>query len=435
MANKILVFDKLAYDPASNQYFQLIFIDNGTSFNQYIKDVPQPVNPGLASAISSSGAIPVIAPSGSGDVIGLGTTNTLPLWTNGPGSVIGDSIVSQNAGATIVTITGGQIVTGHVALEGGAIKTNTILDITNAAFAPSAQSFAINIDLTNGTGFISNGISINLTETASKNSSNSINGLHFISAGTLTQSSEFFVTTLVLAGAAITTQFGSRMILQVQGTVGTANLFQAAFGGLAGGVVTTLNGFTTSWANAGGATITESRGIFLGTDIDIGTTRYAILSRSTSQSRFVGKIRIGGDTAPVATLDVTGTLLVSSSITVTGLTANSFLFSGTAGLLTTTAAPTNGQILIGSTGVAPVVGAITGTANQITVTLGAGTIALSLPATVTVTTAYQVNATQVVTTQQAAVPDAAGGVVIDAEARAALNSLLAKLRTHGLIAT
>ena len=37
--------------------------------------------------------------------------------------------------------------------------------------------------------------------------------------------------------------------------------------------------------------------------------------------------------------------------------------------------------------------------------------------------------------QPAAVTDAAGGVTIDAEARTALNDLLAKLRTLGLIAT
>ena len=41
---------------------------------------------------------------------------------------------------------------------------------------------------------------------------------------------------------------------------------------------------------------------------------------------------------------------------------------------------------------------------------------------------------QVVSARQAAVADAAGGAVIDVEARAALNDLLAKLRTHGLIA-
>jgi hypothetical protein len=48
---------------------------------------------------------------------------------------------------------------------------------------------------------------------------------------------------------------------------------------------------------------------------------------------------------------------------------------------------------------------------------------------------FKVNGTQVVGAQGAAVADASGGVVIDAEARTALNDLLAKLRTHGLIAT
>ena len=75
----------------------------------------------------------------------------------------------------------------------------------------------------------------------------------------------------------------------------------------------------------------------------------------------------------------TGATPTFSSLTLSGLTANSFLYSGTAGLLTTTIAPTNGQLLVGSTGAAPVVAAITGTANQVTVTNGAGTITLSTP--------------------------------------------------------
>jgi hypothetical protein len=54
---------------------------------------------------------------------------------------------------------------------------------------------------------------------------------------------------------------------------------------------------------------------------------------------------------------------------------------------------------------------------------------------VDVSSHYEVNGTQVVTAQQPAIPDAAGGVTIDVEARAALNALLATLRTHGLIDT
>ncbi len=48
---------------------------------------------------------------------------------------------------------------------------------------------------------------------------------------------------------------------------------------------------------------------------------------------------------------------------------------------------------------------------------------------------YKVAGTQVVTSQQAAIPDATGGVTIDTEARAALNALLAELRIHGIIDT
>jgi predicted RecA/RadA family phage recombinase len=48
---------------------------------------------------------------------------------------------------------------------------------------------------------------------------------------------------------------------------------------------------------------------------------------------------------------------------------------------------------------------------------------------------YRVNGTQVVAAQGAAVADATGGTVIDAEARTAINTLLARVRVHGLIAT
>jgi len=53
---------------------------------------------------------------------------------------------------------------------------------------------------------------------------------------------------------------------------------------------------------------------------------------------------------------------------------------------------------------------------------------------VDVSGSYKVSGTQVVAAQQAAIPDATGGATIDSEARAALNTLLAELRTHGLIA-
>lgn len=54
---------------------------------------------------------------------------------------------------------------------------------------------------------------------------------------------------------------------------------------------------------------------------------------------------------------------------------------------------------------------------------------------VSTTGSYRVSGTQVVTSRQSAVADASGGSVVDTEARAAINALLARVRTHGLIAT
>ena len=50
-------------------------------------------------------------------------------------------------------------------------------------------------------------------------------------------------------------------------------------------------------------------------------------------------------------------------------------------------------------------------------------------------TGYQVATVQVVGAQGAAIADATGGVTVDAEARVAINALLARVRAHGLIIT
>lgn len=65
--------------------------------------------------------------------------------------------------------------------------------------------------------------------------------------------------------------------------------------------------------------------------------------------------------------------------TITGLTAYGMTYSSATGQLTSTAAPTNGQLLVGVTSGVPVLASITGTSNQLTVTAGSGSITLSLP--------------------------------------------------------
>jgi hypothetical protein len=101
---------------------------------------------------------------------------------------------------------------------------------------------------------------------------------------------------------------------------------------------------------------------------------------------FASPPALGGTTpnsGAFTTLSATGTStlagVTATSMTNSGLTANSFVYSGTGGLMSSTAAPTNGQLLIGSTGVAPVKATLTGTTNQVNVANGAGSITLSLP--------------------------------------------------------
>lgn len=95
-------------------------------------------------------------------------------------------------------------------------------------------------------------------------------------------------------------------------------------------------------------------------------------------------------------IDSAGNMTFTGSVTATsfslypGLGAKRFVYSDATGALASTAAPTNGQLLIGSTGAIPVVAGLTGTANQITVTSGAGSVTLSIPSDANLPTATTV---------------------------------------------
>ncbi|KKR95567.1 MAG: hypothetical protein UU47_C0031G0001, partial [candidate division TM6 bacterium GW2011_GWE2_41_16] len=86
------------------------------------------------------------------------------------------------------------------------------------------------------------------------------------------------------------------------------------------------------------------------------------------------------------TADVSGVLPVANGGTnsSTALGNNRIMVSNTGSIVEATAL-TNGQLLIGSTGAAPVAANITGTTNRVTVTNGAGTISLSGPQDLAIT--------------------------------------------------
>jgi hypothetical protein len=79
------------------------------------------------------------------------------------------------------------------------------------------------------------------------------------------------------------------------------------------------------------------------------------------------------------TSDPTFDNLTVTSITVPTWAQSSMVYVDAAGLLASTAQPTNGQLLIGSTGSIPALATITGTPNRVTVNNGAGSITLTGP--------------------------------------------------------
>lgn len=112
--------------------------------------------------------------------------------------------------------------------------------------------------------------------------------------------------------------------------------------------------------------------------VQVNTDQPQILSNKTldSSNTYNGGT-FSGQTLTSPTL--TTPTWSSGVFTLTPVTANSLLYVNGSQQLSATANPTNGQFLIGSTGSAPVLGTLTGTANQVTVTNGAGSITLSTP--------------------------------------------------------
>lgn len=144
--------------------------------------------------------------------------------------------------------------------------------------------------------------------------------------------------------------------------------YQVVLGGGAGGAPNVVSGTGTSGqvltSNGAGASPTWQTVAASGDITDV----------------IAGTGLTGGSTTGSATLNVDAGLGANKIPQIGGsaLTANSVILSNGTGNLTSSSL-SNGQILIGSTGVAPVAANISGTASQILVTNGSGSITLSTP--------------------------------------------------------
>lgn len=144
----------------------------------------------------------------------------------------------------------------------------------------------------------------------------------------------------------------------------------------------TIDGGTSiSIANSAGTITINNTGVtsnIAGTGISVSGATGSVTITNTGVLSVAGTAnQIDATTSTGAvTLSLPAAVTIPTSLTISGLTPNSFLYSGAAGLLTTTTAPTNGQLLIGSTGNAPVAATLT-QGTGVTIANGAGSIIIT----------------------------------------------------------
>src|SRR5271167_4268079 len=156
---------------------------------------------------------------------------------------------------------------------------------------------------------------------------------------------------------------------------GTGTALAVGSAGTAGQII--LAGGTTSPTFLTNDTPVDTDGVgtvplVIGAEFDVFGAAYQILTTSIVGPPAGVMISLSSSLVAPGSVEVTTTLQVDSN------TASSFLYSNSNKQVVSTAAPTNGQLLIGSTGSVPVAAALTGTTSRLSVTNGAGSITLNI---------------------------------------------------------
>ena len=346
-------------------------------------------NTGVTSAvagtgISVSGATGAVTFANTGVLSFSGGTTGLTPATATTGAVtLAGTLGTGNGGTGSASApTAGQLLVGQT---GGTYTPFTVTTGTGISTTTGSGTFQIN-----NTGVTSNVAGTGITVSSATGAS-TISITNVGTAGTygsVTTNAQGQVTSgSVIAGVANGgTGNGTLTLNGVLFGNGTSAIGQTA-AGTTGQVLVGNTGAAPSWSTLTGIAVTSIAGTANQVSVSASTGAVTISTPSTF-------------TAP-GSITSTTTMTAGTTLTISGNTANTFLYSGTAGLVSTTTAPTNGQLLIGSTGAAPTLGTITGS-NNVTVTLGAGTIALSGPKFYSEFTTAPVNAPSATASQSIA---------------------------------
>ena len=335
------------------------------------------------------------------------TGNVFSVTTNG----ITNSLFRQSAANTIVgnptgsTANVTDITLGStLTFVAGALQTVAHTgDVTT-----SANSFATTVAKIQGTTVSGTTGSGNVVFSISPSLTTPVLG---VASGTSLTLSGLTANSFLYSGTAglLTTTASPTNGQLLIGSTGVAPVAAALTAGTAisitngAGSITIANTGVTSATGSTGLSVSASTGAVTftntgvtsnvaGTGISVSGASGAVTITNTGVTSITGtanQITASASTGAV-TLSLPANVTITTGLTVSGLTANSFLYSGTAGLLTTTAAPTNGQILIGSTGAAPALATLTAGTN-IAITNSAGAITINTTGVQTALQLYKEN--------------------------------------------
>jgi len=342
---------------------------------------------------NGTGALQVTAAGTTGQIL-VGNTGGAPSWANASTTAV-TSFQTSLAGLTPSTATTGAItLAGTLGLASGG--TNASLTATagglvygtGTALAVSTAGTTGQIVLSGGTGaptFLTNSTPI---DTDGSGTVPLVVGSSFNIFGTPNE----ITTTAVSSPAGVTIAIPTAFIapgsvevtttLKIDTNTASAFLFSDANSNVVasasptnGQLLIGSTGANPVVANivTSGSGISVTNGAGSITLANTGVTSLAGTANEITASASTGSVTLSVPSAFIApgSVEVTTTLKVDTN------TAKSFVYSDAGNNLVTTSAPTNGQLLIGSTGNVPVAANITTTGAGISVTNGAGSIQLA----------------------------------------------------------